>query len=297
LQAIDTKPQRDSVLLAKNKLQYTIGAPISFEGFGVFTSKSVSMTLYPAEAGFGIGFKRLDLEGCPIVKVCGENIGPVKRTVRLVSDKVEIICVEHLLSALNAFGIDNVLVEMDEKEVPILDGSSVEFFKALKKVGKVKQEEGLEYCLKQPLYIDDGKCQLIALPSDTFKISYTLSYPKEPLIGSQYFSSEITEKVYEKELASCRTFVLYKEVKLLVMTGLIKSKSLDSGVVINGEEVMTKDGLRFKDEMVRHKVLDLIGDLYLVGKRINAHFIGVKSGHNLNTQMAKMIGGLIGESE
>ncbi|MCH9621241.1 MAG: UDP-3-O-acyl-N-acetylglucosamine deacetylase [Chlamydiia bacterium] len=274
----------------KTRNQFTIGKNISFEGVGVFTGKHVTMTFYPAKPGFGVQFKRLDLPNKPLISADASNLKGTSRCTILENNNMQILCVEHVLSALYAFNIDNLLIEIDGMEPPMLDGSSLDYSMGIEKAKISVQDAQVEdFYLQEPCYIDDGRAQLIALPSQDLRFSYTLSYPNHPLLSAQFYSCEFSVNHYISQVAPCRTFILYDVVKSLIDQGLIKSDSLSHGVVIDGDKVLNKEGLRFSNEMARHKVLDMMGDLFLAKKRVIAHFVGVLSGHGLNTLMAKQL--------
>jgi UDP-3-O-[3-hydroxymyristoyl] N-acetylglucosamine deacetylase len=194
------------------------------------------------------------------------------------------------MAALFALGIDNLIIELSGPEVPICDGSSLFFVEQIQKVGLLEQEGEKEiYTLDSPVYFSSGDMHLVALPSNDFRISYTLDYPQSPYLRSQYFSSEITPDLFCKEIAPCRTFTLYEDVLPLIQKGILKNADLGAGVVIDGEKVMNPEGVRFRDEMVRHKVLDLIGDIALLGKSLHVHLMGIKTGHAVNHEMARQL--------
>jgi len=198
--------------------------------------------------------------------------------------------VEHVLAALYACKIDNVLVALSGAEPPAGNGSSDVFIDLIEEAGILEQEEACALLrIEEPLYCSDGESTIVALPYDGYKISYTLDYPQSQLVGTQFFSLEISPSSFKKELSKCRTFALEEEVLFLKERGLIKGGSLDNAVVIGKEQIHAKGGLFFKDEMVRHKVLDLVGDLALAGGEILAHIISIKSGHRANCLLAKEI--------
>lgn len=196
--------------------------------------------------------------------------------------------VEHVMAALHAFQIDNLCVQVTEAEPPVGDGSSLPFVEMIESVGIEEQKEVATIVkLKSPIHFSQGATHLVALPSDHFRISYTLHYPHTPVIRSQYFSFEVTEENFKKEVAASRTFALYEELTALMEKGLIRGGSLENAVVIKDDVIFSKEGLRFPDEMVRHKALDLLGDLALVGFHFLAHVIAIRSGHSSNIALGK----------
>lgn len=276
--------------LASSRKERTISGEISFSGSGLFSGIQVNMNLRPAIEGSGIVFQRVDLPGKPIIPAHVDYICGTPRCTILSKDKAVIQSVEHILSAVAAFDIDNLVIELDGPEVPVGDGSALPFVELLQKIEIQEQSSTISYYhLPRPIYWADGNVQLIALPSKVLQYSYTLTYPGHPLLNAQFHTLVMSSQRYIEEIAPCRTFSLYEEILPLLEKGIIKGGTLSNGVVIKGEEVLNPDGLRFSDEMVRHKMLDLIGDLSLMGIRVVAHFIAIRSGHFSNTELAKMI--------
>ncbi|GAB4186039.1 MAG: UDP-3-O-acyl-N-acetylglucosamine deacetylase [Simkaniaceae bacterium] len=281
------------------KKQKTLKHTVSYNGVGLFTGCKVRMLLKPAPEGNGIRFKRVDLPGNPEVPARVENVKETPRSTILEKNKVEVRSVEHVLSALKAYEIDNAFIEMDAIEVPACDGSATPFVELIEKSGVSCQvEEKKLFRLSTPIFWSQGDVHLVALPSDDFRVSYTLSYPNSNLLRSQFYTFHVNEESYKNEIAPSRTFSLYEEIIPLVENGLVKGGTLDNGVIIKrdpikGDSVINPEGLRFEDEMVRHKILDLIGDLSLVGENILAHIIAIRSGHFSNTAFAKEIANYI----
>ena len=273
-----------------NHLQTTIAKSVTAEDIGLFTGVKVKMTLLPAPVNSGILIQRMDLPSYPFIPVSAYNVKHASRCTLLAHGTATVQTVEHLLSALHAFQIDNVIVQLYGPEIPIFDGSSNEFVALLEEAGQSVLEEEAQYIeLTTPMSFSNGDALIIALPSDTFQISYTLCYPNSPLIGTQFYSCVVSKEFYKTEIAPARTFSNYEEVVPLIEKGYIKGGNLNNAVVIQGDKVLNPGGVRFSNEMVRHKVLDLIGDLSLVGKRIKAHFVAIKTGHAENAQLARMI--------
>ena len=282
--------ERKNHFKIKVRAQKTLDSPITLFGKGLFTGEEVEIVISPARASSGIFFQRVDLEDMPTISATTDNLFATPRCTILGNQTCKIICVEHLLSAIAACGLDNVLIQVRGEEIPIFDGSSLPFVEAIDKAGILEQEEKIEeYHLLSPLYLTQNDMQIVALPSESLQYSYTLSYPHHPILSAQFYHFEYTKDGYKANIAPGRTFSPLEEVKVLVEKGLLKSDSLDHGVILDGAKVMNPRGLRFDNEMVRHKILDMMGDLSLTGFPIVAHFIGIKSGHSLNTAFAKIL--------
>ena len=268
-------------------IQSTLGRAVSAQGIGLFTGENVSFTLLPAPANHGIVFQRIDLPGSVQIPADCGSVQATPRCTVLGIGSARIQTVEHLLAALRAYEIDNVLIQIDGSEVPIFDGSSKVFASMIEEAGVVRMEEEMDVIsLKSPVYWSEGNVHLIALPADEYKISYTLHYPHCSLIGSQFYSFSLTKEKFVKEIAPCRTFSIYEEIAPMIEKGLIKGGCLDSAVLIKEGVVANPEGLRYPDEMVRHKVLDLIGDCSLLPKFL-AHVIAICSGHTSNHEFGK----------
>jgi UDP-3-O-[3-hydroxymyristoyl] N-acetylglucosamine deacetylase len=274
----------------KERNRQTICQNASIKGVGLFTGQPVTMSFVPSEEKNGVYFRRLDLPGKPFLKASIENLKATPRCTILGNDEMMIQCVEHVLSAVYALGIDDLIIELDSAEPPIFDGSSKVFVEMLEKAGgKTLDSSQQVFHLEEPLYIDQGTSQVCALPSEELKFSFTIAYPGQPILSSQFHSIVLTKDSYIGEIASCRTFALHEEVKVLIEKKLLKSASLDHGVIVDGDKVLNPEGLRFENEMVRHKILDMIGDLALIGSPVCGHFIAICSGHDLNTKLSRLI--------
>ncbi|HRD55026.1 MAG TPA: UDP-3-O-acyl-N-acetylglucosamine deacetylase [Parachlamydiaceae bacterium] len=268
--------------------QKTLKKEVSFSGIGIHTGVQVLMRFLPAKEETGIVFKRTDLEGKPIVPATVQHVLDTSRSTTIGIGNIRVHTVEHVLSALRAYEIDNLCIEVSNIEPPIGNGSSDVFVEMIENAGIIEQEANTPIVkLESPIYFSDGDIHLVAIPYDGYRISYTLNYPDCNLLKAQYHSVLVNEANFKQELASCRTFSLYKEVSWLMDKGLIKGGSLDNAVIIKDDAVFSKNGLFFPDEMVRHKVLDMIGDLSLVGFNFHAHIIALKSGHGANFGFAK----------
>lgn len=266
--------------------QQTLATPSTLEGTSLHTGEKVTLTLKPAPENHGFKFRRIDLPDQPFINADVDKVQTVERATTLAEGSVKVHTVEHVLSALTGMGIDNALIEMNANEPPIGDGSSRPFVELIKKAGIATQTAPRKsWEIREPIHQETADGTLITIvPCKTFKISVTNVGPEGRF--TQYFSTEVTPETYEKEIAPARTFVYYEDVKPLLEKGLIKGGSLESAVVIRGNEVMSKEPVRYHNEFARHKALDLIGDLMLSGKRILGHVIAVKPGHGPNTKMA-----------
>lgn len=272
----------------KARPQRTLKKEVFFSGVGIHTGKEVSIRFCPAEADHGIVFQRTDLPGKPKIPAAIEYVQDTSRSTTIGVGSASVQTVEHVLAALYAYQIDNLCIQVSEGEPPVGDGSSSPFVQLIEEAGIEEQStEKMIHPLKEPLYYSNGETHLIALPADEYRISYTLHYPNTPVIRSQYFSFIVNEDSFKKEVSACRTFALYEEITILMERGLIRGGSLENAVVIKDDVVFSKEGLRYPDEMVRHKALDLIGDLSLVGFPFQAHVIAVRSGHRANVELGK----------
>ena len=270
--------------------QRTLKKPIEYSGIGLHTGSQVTMRFVPAGEGTGVAFKRVDLPGKPTIPATIEYVCENTRNTTLGLAEVRIHTVEHVMAAIRAYSIDNLVIEINGTEPPVGNGSSDVFVEMIEKSGILEQNSVTPIVkLSQPVYWSEGEIHLVAIPSDSYKISYTLNYPNTKLIKSQYFSFTLTEDLFKKEIAPCRTFSLYEEVSILMDRGLIKGASLDNAVVIKDDTILSKGGLYFPDEMVRHKILDVIGDLSLIGFDIQAHIIAIRSGHASNVAFARKL--------
>ena len=267
-------------------VQHTLATSATLEGTSLHTGAKVTLTLRPAPAGHGFKFRRTDLADQPFIDADADKVQTVERATTLAEGSVKVHTVEHVLSALTGMGVDNAIIEMDANEPPIGDGSSRPFVELIKKAGLAPQDAPRKiWEIREPIHQESGDGTLITIvPCKTFRVSVTNVGPEGRF--TQYFSSEVTPELYEKEISPARTFVYYEDVKPLLEKGLIKGGSLENAVVVRGNEVMSKEALRFHNEFARHKALDLIGDLILSGKRILGHVIAVKPGHGPNSKLA-----------
>ena len=269
--------------------QKTIGKTVSYKGRGLHLGREVTLTLEPAPPGKGIVFVREDIPGSPQIRARVDKVVSNVRGTSLGEGEVKVRTVEHILAALAGLEIDNVRVKIDEEEIPAGDGSALPFVKLIQKAGVVEQEMPREFFkVEEPLWIEEKDKRLVVLPSSELKITYTVDFPYSPL-KSQFAEFSINEPTFTQEIAPSRTFGFMEEVESLKERGLIQGGSLKNAVVINKKGIINKEGLRFPNEPVRHKILDLIGDLYLLGGPIQVHIIAVKSGHSFNVRLIQKL--------
>jgi len=274
----------------ESRCQQTIKQAVSFSGIGIHTGMEVLIKFLPAREGTGIVFKRTDLAGQPVIPATLEYLCNTSRSTTIGVADMRIHTIEHLLAAVHAFNIDNLCIEISSIEPPVGDGSSDIFVNMIEEAGLVKQESRRSIVkLRDPVYWSEGDIHIVALPYDGYRISYTLHYPESKVLKSQYYSVLINEENFKNEIAICRTFSHYEEISTLMDRGLIKGGSLGNSIIIKDEAVFSKEGLHFPDEMVRHKILDLIGDLALIGFDFHAHIISIRSGHKSNLEFAKKL--------
>jgi len=265
--------------------QRTIKTSISCEGIGLHTGTPVRMTLKPASEGTGVVFIRTDL-GNAKIRAIGANTAATSYATTLSQNGVSIATVEHLLAAFSGLGIDNVSVEIDASEVPIMDGSAAAFVRLIADAGIQTQDEP-QPVLKvvRPVFVREGNKQIAIWPAETSSISYFIDF-NHPMLKEQSLQYQPSEESFLREVSDARTFGFLSDVQTLRANGLAKGGSLDNAVILGDDSVLNKSGLRYKDEFVRHKILDLIGDLSLVGMPVIGHIVAHKSGHGLNTQLA-----------
>ncbi len=268
--------------------QRTILREVSIKGKSLHTGEEVHLTIKPAAVNHGIVFKRTDLYGKPELKPMIELVEDLVRSTTIADGHAKVHTVEHVLSALNGCGVDNVLIEMDASEPPILDGSAKHFVNLLQQAEPVEQDAEREYfVLEEPISVTRGGSSIIALPYDGFRITCTSADDRG--IHTQHLSLDIDPETYVAQIAPARTFTIYEDIEELLKLGKIKGGSLDSAIVIKGDKIVSKEPLRFKDEFVRHKMLDIVGDIVLAGMPIKAHIVGVRPGHALNAELSKVL--------
>jgi UDP-3-O-[3-hydroxymyristoyl] N-acetylglucosamine deacetylase/3-hydroxyacyl-[acyl-carrier-protein] dehydratase len=274
--------------------QRTIAAEARLSGVGLHTGNPCNLTFRPAPPGSGILFVRTDLPGRPAVPADVAHVVGLERGTSLGRDGVKVHTVEHVLAAAAALRIDNLLIELDANEPPVGDGSALPFFLSLKSAGVVEQNgERAVFTLERPLHFERDGVRFTLVPSDRFQVTFSIDFD-HPVIGHQYASFEITPEVFERELAPARTFGFLHEIERLKEQGLIRGGTLENAIVVGDREILNRERLRFPDEFVRHKILDLIGDLSLFGREIRAHVISSKSGHKTNVDLVNELVALTG---
>jgi UDP-3-O-[3-hydroxymyristoyl] N-acetylglucosamine deacetylase/3-hydroxyacyl-[acyl-carrier-protein] dehydratase len=268
--------------------QQTLNRSASYSGIGLHSGNRVNMTILPAPANSGVRFRRVDLDGQPEIEARVENVSETNRSTTLAKGNVKIHTVEHVLAALAGYGVDNAIIELDANEPPIADGSSREFCKIIREAGLQPQAEKREFFTPtEPIELQLGETTMTLFPDDQFKITCTSADRKGRF--TQFYSTEITPQTWEKELAHARTFCFYEEIEFLFKNGLIKGGSLENAIVIRDDAVLTTEPLRYHEEFVRHKMLDIIGDLSLIGRPIRGHVIAVRPGHAGNCELGKKV--------
>ena len=272
------------------KKQKTITSQVSLSGVGIHTGNKVNIIFKPAQAFSGVTFIRIDIPGAPRIQANVQSFLATKfsRRSSIGNNELEVQTIEHFMAALSSLGIDNIDVEIDNNELPGLDGSAIKFVEALEKAGIVEQEqEEYIHVIKEPICIEDGSSSITIVPSKEFKISYTLNYD-HPLLEAQFLEICVNAESFKNEIAPARTFCLESEASELQNQGLGLGANYENTLVV-GKTGVIKNKLRFKDEFVRHKILDLIGDLCLAACPIRGHVIAIKSGHSLNLKIAQKI--------
>ncbi len=266
--------------------EHTIRAEIGFQGIGLHSGAPVSMRLIPAPAGSGIVFRRTDLDGFEI-PATGRNVARVSYATSLMRGSVLISTTEHLLSALIGFGVDNVIVQIDNLEVPILDGSALPYVEAFQRVGLKTQRRKREYIrILKEVEVQDGSKFIGVYPGNGYSIEYRIDFP-DP-IGFGTFSGDLEGGIYAELIAPARTFGWKEDEPMLRNMGLIRGASEDCAIILTRSGI-ENGPLRFVDEFVRHKVLDLIGDLALAGKRIQGRVVAERAGHAMHTALVKRL--------
>jgi UDP-3-O-[3-hydroxymyristoyl] N-acetylglucosamine deacetylase len=268
--------------------QRTLRRPVSCSGIGLHSGNKVTLSLKPAPADYGIRFQRSDLGGLEIPATV-THLGGIRLATGLTREAVSVETVEHLLAALTALGIDNCIVELNTPEVPIMDGSAAPFVYLILNEAGVKRLPAPKKFLKvlRPISLSQGDKRIALYPSDHFKVTYSISFD-HPLIRHQSRTMKITDETFVEEIAPARTFGFLKEVEMLRQKGLALGGSLDNAIVL-GETGVLNNALRFEDEFVRHKILDVIGDLSLVGYPVIGHLVAHRGGHALHTAFAARI--------
>src|SRR5215470_16033809 len=263
--------------------EQTIAGPIDFTGVGLHTGENATLRILPAPACKGIVFRRVDLDNFELRADVG-SVARVAYATTLMKKGVWISTVEHLLSALYGIGVDNAYVELNNFEVPILDGSALPFTEAIERVGITNQNRRRRYLrIKRPFILEEQGKTIGIFPSETFSIGYEINFP-HPIIGKQKLEVGLGEANFAKLIAPARTFGFYHEVEKLQASGLIRGGSLENAIVLTRDGMLNDTSLRFPDEFVRHKILDLLGDFALIGQAVLGRLVAHKAGHALHTR-------------
>jgi UDP-3-O-[3-hydroxymyristoyl] N-acetylglucosamine deacetylase len=269
--------------------QHTIKKEVSFRGIGLHTGKPVNLTIKPAEVNSGLRFVRSDAGENVTIPASMNLVVDTRLATTIAEKETEVSTTEHLLAALSGLGIDNATIELDAPEVPIMDGSAGPFVHILKRVDRQRQK-AYRRLLKvtSPIVVKDGDKEIRLLPHDGLKVTYHIDFD-HALIRSQSYTIEISPEKFADEIATARTFGFMKDVEILKKNGLALGGSLENAVVVDQDGVLNREGLRFSDEFVRHKILDLLGDLTLLGCPLLGHVIASKSGHSQHLQLMREI--------
>ena len=268
--------------------QHTLASEVSLSGIGLHTGVTVHLRICPAPANSGVVFHRTDLDGFAI-EAQSRHVARVSYATSLMKKGVLISTTEHLLSALAGMGVDNARVEIDNLELPIVDGSAMPFVKAIRQAGLRPQRARRAYArVLKPVELADGAKKIAIYPSETFAVSYAIDFP-HPVIGAQSLDFAPSAGSYEHDIAPARTFGFLAEVEMLLKSGLVKGGSLENVVVLDPQRVMNPEGLRFPDEFCRHKILDLIGDISLFGHPVIGHVVADRAGHAMHAQLVSQL--------
>lgn len=266
--------------------QRTLEKTAILSGIALHTGARAILKLLPAPENTGIVFRRVDLPGKPEVRALATNVVDVRRGTTIASGSAVVYTVEHIMAALHACGVDNAYVEMDGQEPPIADGSALPYLEIIFEAGIKEQEaEAVYWTAKAPIIIEEGETKMVVAPADELRISCVTSFRGVPY-DPQYLSLKVDRESFTAELAPARTFVNFDDLKQLLAMGLIKGGSLDSAAIIHNGAIICKEELKYQNEIVRHKILDIVGDMFLVGRRIKASIIAIKPGHPTNVKTA-----------
>jgi len=271
--------------------QRTLKNVIRATGVGLHTGEKVFLTLRPAAVNSGIVFRRVDLASPVEIKACPENVGDTRLSTTLQSDGVKVSTVEHLLSAFAGLGIDNAFVDVSAPEVPIMDGSAGPFVFLIQSAGVEEQNAAKRFIrIKERVSVADGDKSAAFEPFDGFKVSFAINFDHPAFTERTQFSSiDFSSTSFVKEVSRARTFGFLQEIEMLRENELALGGSMDNAIVVDDFRILNEDGLRYEDEFVKHKILDAIGDLYLLGHSLIGSFSGYKSGHALNNRLLKAL--------
>lgn len=269
--------------------QRTLLEPVHCQGVGLHSGAPVNLTLLPAPVNHGIVFVRTDTPRPVCLPALTEYVVDTSLATTLGRDGVKVSTVEHLMSALCGMGLDNVRVEVDGPEVPIMDGSAAPFASRIAEAGVREQEEPRRLLvIKKTVTVTDGDKEASLSPARGFRISCTVDF-KHPLITEQSYELEFSDRLFSREISRARTFCFRRDVEMMQKMGLARGGSLDNAIVVDEFSILNPDGLRFADEFVRHKILDAIGDIALFGHPVVGHLKAFKTGHALNQKLVKAV--------
>lgn len=268
--------------------QQTVMRPAQVSGIALHTGARATVRVLPAPENTGIVFRRVDVPGKPEVPALASYVVDVRRGTTISNGKATIFTVEHIMSALHASRIDNCIVEMDGQEPPIADGSSLPYCDMLAEAGRTVQEAEAKYFTsKEICYVEGGSTRIVFVPGEKeLRISCLASFRGCPIDPQFYEFTLSSTEAYREEIAGGRTFVDFGDLKQLLAMGLVKGGSLDAAAIIHDGAIICKEGLRYPNEIVRHKILDIIGDIYLTGRRVTGTIIAIKPGHPKNVELA-----------
>ena len=269
--------------------QHTVSSEVWCKGIGLHSGAKVSMRLKPAPVNYGVRFRRVDLTGSPTIIAHFHHVVDTVLATRIGFNGVTIATVEHLMAALLGSGIDNVLVELNGPEVPIFDGSAAHYIALIQEAGRQEQALPPQYLrIEKPFFVSEGDAFIKATPSERFQVRYTIDFPHR-LVGRQEYTWFLDSHAFHREIARARTFGFLKDVEKLQSMGLAQGGSLDNAVVFDDYNVLNREGFRYSNECVRHKILDFIGDLALTGMRLQGNFEVHKAGHALHNRFLKQL--------
>jgi UDP-3-O-[3-hydroxymyristoyl] N-acetylglucosamine deacetylase len=269
--------------------QSTIKRALTISGIGLHTGRLITMTLRPAEVDNGIVFHRTDGERRVSIPAISANVVDTRLATVIGKDGVSVSTIEHLMAALSACGVDNLHIDIDGPEVPVMDGSAAPFVALLQETGNQTQQKRRKYlAIRKPITLVDGEKRVSIIPSRFFRITFDIAFD-HPCIGLQHRAVKVTGESFRKDIAPARTFGFLHEVEYLKANGLALGGSLDNAVVIGKDGILNPGGVRFEDECVRHKILDAVGDFSLLGYPVLGHIKAYKAGHDINHQMVEKI--------
>jgi len=273
------------------KMQHTLREVVEFSGIGLHTGCPVNVRIMPSGANTGIRFFRKDLPGNPCIKAVSENVISTSYATTIGVRGASVSTIEHLMAAFYGMGVDNAIVELDGPEVPIMDGSAIDFIGMIESSGLMSLPARRQYLvIRKPIRVTEDDKYIYLLPSEDneFTVDYSIDFA-HPFLNKQSFARLFSRDVFRKELGSARTFGFLKDVEALRANGLARGGSLDNAIVISDTKILNEGGLRYPDEFVRHKVLDMMGDIALVGAPVIGQLIAYRSGHSLNHRLAQKV--------